>query len=78
MPTSPAFVYRSALFVNGTGAEKRVVFRIAGVEMSFLYFGTFYKTVYVDLVKRLTFNLFIEECNGRNVLIFVPKTMIKK
>lgn len=51
VPMPPLFLYRSGILVNGTDAEKKVVLRIAEVELSVLSFSTFFRAVRVGSVK---------------------------
>lgn len=64
--------------MNGTKTEKKVVDRIAEVELSVLSFVKFLQAPFVDPVKRLSLSRLIEEPRRQGVLTKVSDDMVKK
>lgn len=77
-PMPPVLAYCSALFCNGTEAQSMVFGRIPEVTISVFSYGSFLRVVGSGPVKRLSFSLSIEECDGHGVLMYVPRAKIKK
>lgn len=71
VPTLLVFSYCGGVLVDGTAAQKKVVSRIAKVELSLLSIGAFLRAVRGGPVEQLSFSRLVDECDGQGVLMKV-------